>query len=622
MKIKMKPLLALMLISVGLLICFSFRVPIPEARVGSRFPYLKAGLTESQAAAQLLSRLTFGAAPGQVDEVVKMGLENWFQQQLNGNLPDDSLDQRLTQYDALSRSNREIVKTYLGQGEAIRMAIKAGYIEKDSADRSDKGAYKEQVKNYMVENGYKPEQELYKQLINNKILTAVYSRNQLQQVLADFWFNHFNVSITKNSCAPFILSYERDVIRPNATGKFGDLLLATAKSPAMLYFLDNFSSSGDPSAQASGSVMATMRDSSNANNKLRKARKPSGINENYAREVMELHTLGVDGGYTQQDVTQAARILTGWTVVKKGQRQQDDTQEGDFQFLANRHDQGAKKVLNFVFEPGGSYEEGVKLMQLLAHHPSTAKFITYKLAVRFVSDNPPKSLLNKMAKTFLAKDGDIKAVLLTMVSSPEFWSPESLRGKTKSPFELAISAVRSLDADVQQPYQLFNWINKMGQKVYYYQAPTGFPDRAQYWISTGALLSRMNFGLALSMQRIPGIRIDLRALNGQHEPESPQAALTTYSALMMPGRNLTETIKRLTPLLNDPSLISKVDAAAARQSQAGTSDTARRAGRQLPVQKKAAGENAAMQLEYSKGSSGQLAQVVGMVIGSPEFQRR
>lgn len=622
MKIKMKPLWALMLILGGLLICSSFRARIPEARAGSRFPYRKAGLTERQAAAHLLSRLAFGAAPGQVDEVVKMGLENWFRGQLNGHLPDDSLDHRLRQYDALSLTSREIVKTYLGQGEAIRMAVKAGYIEKDSVGQSDKGAYKEQIKNYMLENGYKPEQELYRQLINNKILTAVYSPNQLQQVLSDFWFNHFNVSITKNSCAPFILSYERDVIRPNATGKFADLLLATAKSPAMLYFLDNFSSSGDPGAQASGALMAAMRDSSNANNKIRKARKPSGINENYAREVMELHTLGVDGGYTQQDVTQAARILTGWTVVKKGQRQLDDVQEGDFQFLVNRHDQGVKKVLNVTFAAGGGYEEGVKLMQLLAHHPSTAKFITYKLAVRFVSDNPPKSLLDKLAKTFLAKDGDIKAVLLTMVSSPEFWSPASLRGKTKSPFELATSAVRSLDADVQQPYQLFNWISKMGQKVYYYQAPTGFPDRAQYWISTGALLSRMNFGLALSMQRIPGVRIDLSALNGQHEPESPQTALATYGALMMPGRNLTETIKRLTPLLNDPALINKVDAAAARQTQAGTSDAPNSPDRQLPVQKKAVGGKAAMQLEYSKGNSAQLAQVVGMVIGSPEFQRR
>jgi uncharacterized protein (DUF1800 family) len=459
----------------------------------------------------------------------------------------------------------------------------------------------------MLEKGFKPQQELFKQLISEKILTAVYSHNQLQQVLTDFWFNHFNVSITKNSCAPFILAYERDVIRQNATGKFGDLLLATAKSPAMLYFLDNFSSTLESKTQAPDG-----------------SSKRRGLNENYAREVMELHTLGVDGGYTQQDVTEAARILTGWTVYpmngnKSGKQLTQPTQkdgqerrelqgfvhEGDFQFVPNRHDKGPKKVLNVTFAAGGGYEEGVKLMNMLAHHPSTAKFITYKLALRFVSDNPSKSLLDKMAKTFLDKDGDIKAVLITMVSSPEFWSPKSVRAKIKSPFELAISAVRSLDGDVEQPYQLYNWVTKMGQKIYYYQAPPGFPDKAQYWINTGALLSRMNFGLALSSQRIPGVNIDLIALNGQHEPESSRQALATYSALMMPERNLSETIKRLSPLLNDPELISKVDAA----------DTQAPGDMKLDTRPGVNGMT-------STGNKAMLAKVVGMVIGSPEFQRR
>jgi uncharacterized protein (DUF1800 family) len=602
MNMKKKPLWALLLMSASLLLCSSFRNNLPEEHLRSSFPYKKARLTERQAAAQLLSRFTFGATPSQVEEVIKIGLVNWFKQQLDGNLPDDSLGERLKKYDALAFSNNDIAKTFLGSGEAFRMAIKAGYIKKDSVGQVDESSSKALVKSYMLENGFRPEQELYRQLISEKILTAIYSRNQLQQVLTDFWFNHFNVSITKNSCAPYILAYERDVIRPNATGKFEDLLLGTAKSPAMLYFLDNFSSTG-----------------------VTTAKKPSGLNENYAREVMELHTMGVDGGYTQQDVTQAARVLTGWTVYpfKKNRAnnpnttmmQKDDTQpqrpqgfvqEGGFQFVPNRHDKEAKKVLNVAFAAGGGYEEGLTLMHMLAHHPSTAKFITYKLAVRFVSDNPPKSLLDKMAKTFLAKDGDIKAVLLTMVSSPEFWNAESIRGKVKSPFELAISAVRGLDADVQQPYQLFNWVTRMGQKVYYYQAPTGFPDKAQYWISTGALLNRMNFGLALSAQRIPGIRIDLAGLNDQHEPESPRAALATYSSLIMPERNLTETIKRLTPLLNDPELVSKVHVAASRTPRGIAADT-------VMSQEKAV---------YSKQNSALLGQVVGMVIGSPEFQRR
>jgi uncharacterized protein (DUF1800 family) len=232
--------------------------------------------------------------------------------------------------------------------------------------------------------------------------------------------------------------------------------------------------------------------------KIQQNKKNQGLNENYAREVMELHTLGVDGGYTQQDVTQAAKVLTGWTVFpmdedgaggamkkmieKVGESKLEErgfVHQGDFLFAANRHDTGEKVVLGKRFAANGGYEEGVQLLTMLATNPSTAKFITKKLAIRFVSDNPPQSLLDKMSKTFLDKGGDIKLVLMTMVNSPEFWSKEALREKTKSPFELAISAVRTLDANISQPYQLYNWITKMGQKMYYYQAPTGFPDKGQ-----------------------------------------------------------------------------------------------------------------------------------------------
>ncbi|MEJ7672843.1 MAG: DUF1800 domain-containing protein [Chitinophagaceae bacterium] len=292
---------------------------------------------------------------------------------------------------------------------------------------------------------------------------------------------------------------------------------------------------------------------------------------------MELHTLGVDGGYTQQDVTQAARVLTGWTIYpmsdkgygnamkKMVDKVGDDkltergfVHEGDFLFAANRHDNKEKTVLGKTFAANGGYEEGVQLLKMLAHHSSTAKFISKKIAVRFVSDNPPQSLLDKMAKTFTEKNGDIKAVLITMATAPEFWSKSVIREKTKSPFELAISAVRALDADIKQPYQIFAWSDKMGQKLYFYQAPTGFPDKGQYWINTGALLNRMNFGLAIASQRIPGTKLDLLALNNRREPESSSAALITYSKLIMPERKLDSTIKKLTPLLNDPELVKKL----------------------------------------------------------------
>jgi uncharacterized protein (DUF1800 family) len=343
-------------------------------------------------------------------------------------------------------------------------------------------------------------------------------------------------------------------------------------------------------------------------------KKYRGLNENYAREVMELHTLGVDGGYTQQDVTQAARVLTGWGVYPmnengKGiiERFSEDqlakrgfVHEGDFFFNANRHDKGEKKVLGQTFVSGGGYDEGVRLLEMLAHHPSTAAFITRKIAVRFVSDNPPQSLLDKMAKTFRDKNGDIKQVLITMVEAPEFWNADAVREKTKSPFELAIGAVRSLHGTIKQPYQLYTWVTRMGEKKYYYQAPTGFPDKGAYWINTGSLLNRMNFGLALASGRIPGVSIDLVALNNGHEPESSQAALITYGKIILPERNLDATMKRLMPMLNDPTLAQKVDEAS---TELGRSNEA-------PVMSETATGNP------------MLAQVVGIIIGSPEYQRR
>ena len=514
-------------------ISFTNTQHISFEKINPVFPWKRAGLTEQQAAAHLLSRFTYGARPGDIEAVVKTGLEKWFRQQLEGNLPDDRLNQLLANYDALQLTNAEVVATYPRGPQLLRMAVKDGVINKDSVAKADKKEYKDELKAYLRQNGMKPLQELFRQFINQKIVRAAYSNNQLQEVMTDFWFNHFNVSITKNDCAQFIPAYERDVIRPNALGTFENLLLATAKSPAMLLYLDNFNSSATPDSNIDRAVMQR-RDKflarqlgDAAMEKMQKARKSQGLNENYAREVMELHTLGVDGGYTQQDVTNAARVFTGWTIYpfadngpagamrKLIDRVGEDklekrgfVHEGDFLFAVNRHDKDEKTVLGKRFPANGGYEEGAELLHLLAHHVSTAQFIARKIVIRFVSDNPPQGLVDKMAKAFIEKKGDIKEVLLVMVASPEFWSAEAIHAKTKSPFELAISAVRMMNGDIKQPYQLFNWISKMGQKLYYYQAPTGFPDSGPYWINTGALLERMNFGLALAAQKIPGIKVD------------------------------------------------------------------------------------------------------------------
>ncbi|MBL0357245.1 MAG: DUF1800 domain-containing protein [Chitinophagaceae bacterium] len=663
-------------VSLAIVVFFSISIILSsfseKEGLNFRMPWKVAGLTERQAAAHLLDRFTFGATPGEIDEVVKTGLEKWFSQQLDGKLNDDSLNNRLKEYDALGMSNQQIINTFPRQAKIVKNAIDEGLINKDSIDKSDKAAYRSMIDDYMLKKGYRREQELYRQFANQKILSAAYSNNQLQQVLTEFWYNHFNVSATKNDCSQFIPAYERDVIRPNTTGKFGDLLLATAQSPAMLFYLDNFNSTGMNEAmevrqlkrqqQVEETTKAAMEgiteeEKAKLMEQIKNRKKNLGLNENYAREIMELHSLGVDGGYTQADVTEAAKVLTGWTVypleglgpsnfarklidkfgednlIKKG-----FVHKGDFFFALNRHDDKEKTVLGKTFSAGGGYDEGVELINMLAHHPSTAKFISKKLAVRFVSDNPPQSLIDKMAASFTKNDGNIKQVLITMVSSPEFWQKEALREKTKSPFELVISTVRSLDANVDQPFMLYQWAKKMGQQLYYYQAPTGFPDKGQYWINTGSLLNRMKFGLAFAAQKIPGVSFNLAALNNNHEPESAMEALKVYSRVMMPERNVDATIKRLEPMVNDPALQQKVEEAAGKavpnndaaamidtgdneNSMEGKSNTKmseEKLARQM-LRKKGAAD---MNTPLLAGNNSMLAQVVGIIIGSPEFQRR
>lgn len=659
----------LVLISIGLVLLSSFFDAPPKAKSSFRMAYKQAGLTDRQAAAHLLSRFTYGATPGEVDAVVAQGLENWFTAQLTATNADDSLKQLLSSYDALNLTNPQIELIFPRGPAILRAAIKDGVVDKDSV-KTDRKEYREKIQAYMREKGFKPEQELVRQFINQKIIRAAYSENQLQEVMTEFWFNHFNVSFTKPDCARFIPNYERDAIRPNALGHFADLLMSTAKSPAMLYYLDNFSSSGTNTnmEQQNNNRNGAFRKrfATNALNNdsalAKKGQNPKkgmgGLNENYAREVMELHTLGVDGGYTQSDVTQAAKILTGWTIYpmsnlynnnagarkaleqlgEEKMKERGFVHEGDFLFAINRHDNSEKVVLGKKFPSGHGYDEGVTLLTMLAHHPSTANFICKKIAVRFVNDTPPQSLIDKMVKTFKDKNGDIKEVLITMVSAPEFWSKEALREKTKSPFELAISSVRSLNAQVNQPYQIFNWVNKMGQKMYYYQAPTGFPDRGQYWINTGALLNRMNFGLALASNRIPGVKFDLLALNQHHEPESAEAALKIYSALFMPERNTDETTKRLVPLLTDPNLQQKVDEAAGKTvtAQQGSADAMQEqdmtmaantdAQQMKKIKAKAVAKNntpAATDMATTGGNNKYtLSQVIGIIIGSPEYQRK
>lgn len=566
-------------VGVGLTVLFAFTQSNHSAEsYRIKLPYKKAGLTERQAAAHLLSRFSFGARPGEVDEVLQIGLENWLEQQLKASLPDSEVDRRLQAMDALQLSNETIANTYLTAAQVVRIAIKNKLIQKDAVFTSDKKEYRDQLKMLMDKQGLKPFAELQTQLINQKIIRAAYSNNQLQEVMTDFWFNHFNVSLTKPQCQQFILTYERDAIRPNVFGDFKTMLVATAKHPAMLEYLDNSASvsmNNDLAKRPARilaqkkfeqTINATMADSNNAAAKgfiqqALNAKKVQGLNENYAREVMELHTLGVDGGYTQKDVTEVARALTGWSVTplyqdgaakkimdKIGAERMAKNgfiTEGDFFYRADKHDDSSKTILGKYFAPKGGYDEGMRVLDMLSSLPNTSKFICRKIAVRFVSDQPSEALLKKMSDTYLKHHGNIKEVLLTMVNSVEFWKEDALREKIKSPFELAISSIRATNADVKMPMQIFNWCSRMGQRFYFYQAPTGFPDRAGYWINTGSLLNRMNFGLAFANGKIPGVSLDLLALNQHHEPESAEATLKIYSQILLPERDQDANIKRL-----------------------------------------------------------------------------
>jgi hypothetical protein len=341
-------------------------------------------------------------------------------------------------------------------------------------------------------------------LFSNKLLRAVYSNRQLEEVLTDFWYNHFNVYLDKGADRYMVTAYERDAIRPHVFGKFKDLLLATAESPAMLFYLDNSESVG-------ANAMA---------NRNPNAKKKRGLNENYGRELMELHTLGVDGGYTQHDVTEVARCFTGWTI-------RDAREGGDFYFNEKLHDNGAKEVLGVKIPAGGGMDDGLKVLDILDHHPSTARFISKSLAIRFVSDNPPQSLLDRMAQTFTATDGDLTAVMKTMFTSPEFLSKDAYRAKLKTPFEMVVSALRSTNADFSFAGSVVQQLNQLGEPLYRKQEPTGYSNKSSEWVNTASLLARMNFALALTNNKVPGVKVDLSGLQAADPLAAARALLLT-----------------------------------------------------------------------------------------------
>ncbi|HEV7504784.1 MAG TPA: DUF1800 domain-containing protein [Thermoanaerobaculia bacterium] len=659
----MKPILtALTAVTLAACVAGAGLIAADEKPSTLHLPWKAAGLTERQAAAHMLNRFAFGPRPGDVDAVAKMGVERWFERQLGGDLPDAKVEEELQPLPALHMATAEIARTYPPAGQVLRQAREAGVLPKDVAPKDLQGDDKKELRQKVMEwgrgQGYRPEKELTEQLMVQKLTRAVDSENQLSSVMTDFWFNHFNVSLTNGRARAYLLPYERDAIRPYALARFRDLLGATAKSPAMLIYLDNAQSS------APAGATTTMQDEMQrrpmrgrgrfakvAQGGAATGKKGSkGLNENYARELMELHTLGVDGGYTQQDVVEVARAFTGWGVMPPGKnREQAENRlaraekagglgfhsEGEFLFRADQHDAGEKTILGTKLPAGRGIEDGEAVLDLLAAHRATAKHIASQFAVRFVSDHPPQALVDRLTDVYLKTGGDSRRLLVAIAESPEFWSKESVGAKVKSPFELAASALRATGSHLDDPKETLKWIARMGQPLYAYQAPTGYPDRADAWVNTGSLLNRMNFGLQLAAGRVKGVDLDLTALDGGHEPESREAALKTYSALLMPGRDLTATLKLLTPMVTDPNLAKKVDKASLKEPAKSTA-----AGGAADEELLAGGSEMAMTGKNIKtvkvrGQLGDepkqpidkrpptpLEQVVGVILGSPEFQRR
>lgn len=439
-----------------------------------------------------------------------------------------------------------------------------------------------------------PERTIAAELMAQHLTREIFSEAQLQEVMTDFWLNHFNVYLRKNEATPYYLvSYERDVIRPRALGHFEDLLEAVAHSPAMLLYLDNAESMGPDSPAAARAQIAAMRSPN------RKKPVPQGLNENYARELMELHTLGVNGGYTQADVIQAARILTGWTV-------EQPQRGGGFQFNPNRHEPGTKKVMGHKFKEHGE-QEGRELLHFLATRPATAQFICHKLAVRFVSDDPPQALVERMAKAYLSSNGDISTVLLTLYRSPEFWSQDVYRAKVKTPLEYIVSAARASNANVVHAQPLIEALREMGMPLYGCIPPTGYKEDAADWVSTGALVNRMNFALSLAANHLNGIVTNLgtppmrsntaQGWESTASPLVPESEETRLEHLLIPGGLSDNTRSAVLQQLEQQSTTQPQSVNVAIASKQQRPPTPQQIEKQNQL-------------------------LAGLLLGSPEFQRR
>ena len=497
-------------------------------------------LTADQQVYQALTRLSFGPRPGDVARVRGMGVDRWIEAQLepdriNDRATDDFVDEHFV-----------VVTQAPSQ---LEDEFPRGKAQADTAARKQEAMKRRQI---TVE------------LQSAKVARAVMSDRQLQEVMVDFWENHFNIFAGKGGPEQYLLpDYDRTAIRPYALGRFRDLLGAVAHSPAMLFYLDNWESVADSGQPTLGP----------ARRPFRAQRKARGLNENYGRELLELHTLGVDGGYTQKDVIEVARALTGWSIA--GPRQPNP---GTFVFRPEVHDAGVKQVLGHTIQAGGGEQDGETVLDIVARHPSTARFIAKKLCIHFVSDNPPPALVDRAAATFMRTDGDIREVVRTIITSPEFFSRAAYRSKVKTPFEVVTSALRALGAMADSTPRSAQVVARLGEPLYGHQAPNGYAETGESWMNTGAILARINFGLAVAADRLPGASLERWPLAAQLASAPREAQVDGVVTALLDGDASPDTHRIL--LTGSNPMLTEAP------SQTG------------------------------------FAQIVGLALGAPEFQRR
>ena len=572
---------------------------------------------------QVLNRLTFGPRPGDAEKVRAMGVDKWIDLQLDPDrIPDPGASDLLAHYPVYSTPTGDIVRSF-EELQRLQRQVK----KEDANDTTmTRPEARQQVlaQNPQLRQAAQKNQQMVGEIQSAALARAVSSERQLDEVMVDFWENHFSVFAGKGQTRLYLAQYDRDVIRPHALGKFRDLLGAVAHSPAMLFYLDNWESAADSTrptlaparrqmmARRGFGVLVPPRP------QARQQRARRGVNENYARELMELHTLGVDGGYTQKDVQEVARALTGWTFNR---------QSGEFVFNPMIHDAGEKLILGQKFPAGHGEDEGERVLDIVASHPSTAHFITLKLARHFVSDDPPKALVDRCAATFSKTSGDIRETLRCIITSPEFFSRAAYRAKVKTPFEVVASGLRAVNASPDLTPRSAQLVARLGQPIFGRQTPDGWPDRGDAWMNTGAILNRINFGLSLAAGQIPGAQLanwdqfsTLRT-----EPRAHQVDAVVKS--MLGGQVSTETRQVL--MSGDNPMLASGDPNATADSSmamgAGGGRGARRAG-EAPQKPDGKG--------FPRGPGAQipgfgrpvnlegLPQVVGLALGAPEFQRR